>query len=180
MAYRHSGVGLLVAAAFSTSALAQTDSHFPLAGTVIDAIDMNFGGTGGSYVGNLASGTWDWFTFFGQSGNAVQLNVDANGGMTDPALTLYGVIPLRPAQAGDITEDLITLSLVLAQNDDFNGLFPQINFVLPSDGWYVAAIGGFGGNSGSYLATLRGNTPAPSTLALLGLSGLVAMRRRRG
>lgn len=156
-------------------------SHFPAPGTVIDAIDAQFGAGGGSFNSSLASGTWDWFTFIGETGNAVQLNVDPGGAgsMTDPALTLYGVIPNRPAMAGDITEDLVTLTAVLIQNDDANGtLFPQIDFVLPNDGWYVAAIGGFAGNSGTYTASLRGNTPEPSALALLGLGGLVALRRR--
>ena len=155
-------------------------SHFPAPGTVIDAIDAQFGPGGGSFNSSLASGTWDWYTFIGETGNAIQLNVDANGGapMNDPALTLYGVIPNRPAMAGDITEDLVTLTGVLAQNDDFNGLFPQINFVLPNDGWYVAAIGGFAGNSGGYTASLRGNTPEPTALVLLGLGGLIALRRR--
>ena len=88
------------------------------------------------------------------------------------AISIFGVIPFS-----------VTPPTLLSQNifdvNQFTGVTPPVNPANPVLDW--AQVSSFV-EGGSYQVTFTGvttNVPAPSALALVGLGGLVAGRRRR-
>ena len=138
--------------------------------------------TAGSHV----SGGLDFFAFaigggvdsLGESLNIKMLAGTSGTSMTDTEIALYD-------GAGNL----------VATNDDSIGLFSQLNFADSglTPGNYTLVTGGFnttfpttlggtfvaGTNVGTYSLEMTYTVPAPGALALVGLGGLVATRRRR-
>ncbi|MGD9790162.1 MAG: PEP-CTERM sorting domain-containing protein [Phycisphaerales bacterium] len=138
-----------------------------------------------SYSGGHVAGGLDFFTFsvpaIVNPGDSFSIAMSAGligTSMTDTEIALYD-----------------SLGNKVAENDDAVGLFSGLDYddLTPlAGGSYTLVTGGFnsvfpatlagaftaGTNAGSYELTLT-YVPAPSALALLGLGGIVAGRRRR-
>lgn len=129
-------------------------------------------GTGGSAMdGTLTSGDVDYYAISGLAGEIVMGQLDFLGGIFDTMLGLFDA------------------NGVLLTSDDDGGFSPgsASEYVLPASGTYYWAVTGYGdfdfngsghSLSGSY-RLIMAVVPAPGAGALLGLAGLVGLRRRR-
>lgn len=82
----------------------------------------------------------DAWTLTGNRGDRVNVTVNATGNAWDPVAALYGSTP----------------AVLLAFNDDTNGLNPVLEFVLPESATYTLVISIFGGTgTGEYTVTVQ-------------------------
>ena len=156
--------------------------------------------TGNGWITSQASGV-DFWSFFGNSGDIIDLTGSRLDEGLDPAFSLYFGTTGADESAYTSFADFGGLDFLLTRDDDIDvpGPFgdPFLNdFVLPQTGNYTVAIGGLA-SSGSgpfgYQLLLAGSTlpqeggnpdqnviPEPTTLMLLGsgLAGLVGFRRK--
>lgn len=138
----------------------------------------------------------DYWIFLGNAGDEIVLRADRLTDQTDLVMGLF--------EGGAVDTNELTSSAAasgsgvsfLDYSDDVNisplgGPFsdPQINFTLPSTGFYTVVVGEFGspdpvvGPAYAYEVTLTNTgiaaVPEPSSAALLGLGGLALVFRRR-
>ncbi len=140
---------------------------------------------------NDESDTWHWFTFSANAGDAINIEVDRTVDNLDPVSgawlgdatgSAFGNFP-------DILDDGIGFPQVGSGDDDDppatgNGPWgdPNYDFVAPETATYSVAVASFVSDPPpwTYSITVSGSTvPAPASLALLGLGGALAIRRRR-
>ncbi len=131
--------------------------------------------------------TWDWYRFFAQSGDLVNVEVDRQTGDIDPVSSTFFGQP-------DDTNPMVTIfdtpagAVFVASGDDDDPANvpgpwgdPNYSFNIVNTGWYATVVGNFLGDPGpgNYSITIMGQTPEPTALSILALGGLAVLRRRR-
>lgn len=151
------------------------------------------------YDGSHVSGGLDFFTFtIGGVNNAsdflsIRMNAGATGSMTDTEVALYDSLGNLVATDDDGGPGLYSL-LTFGAADPYASpdTTPGDDGLTLAAGAYTLVTGGFntnftanianivaGTNAGTYSLDMNYSVPAPGALALLGLGGLIAGRRRR-
>lgn len=143
---------------------------------------------------NTNSSAWSYWTFAANAGDNINVNVDRITGELDPiAAVHFGNV--AGASFADLP-DLINwnaagLTFVAIGDDDeppaVPGPFgdPNFGFVAANSGIYSIAVSSFASgqipaNGYQFSIVVTGSTvPTPAAATLLGLGGLVALRRRR-
>lgn len=163
----------------------------------------DFGAVNGmsSYSGTLDSGTQILWFALDLSAGATYLDITSNGSAFDTELGLYradGTLVNSDDDDGIGLTSVLTFGtgtgLLLGDPSNLggNGLAEGEDGAMPGMGTYYLALGRFnvtfgttdfnvtstGTSGGAYTITVYSNVPAPASLALLGLGGLVTRRRR--
>jgi hypothetical protein len=180
------GAAAFVASAVADPIVYQGQLFDGVAG--LGAVPLNGDGNG---VDN--PGDWDWWYFYAETGNAVNIEVNRLSGDIDPASSAHQVTLAFPSLPADTAPMLSVFdapagTVLVGTGDDDDpanvpGPFgdPNYDFVAGATGYYTVAIANFlgtAGGPGSYSVEVNGITPEPTSLALLGM-GLLAFARRR-
>lgn len=149
----------------------------------------------GSGIGTLDAAGWEFYIFQANAGDAITIEVDRAVGDLDPVSSVvFGDATglLFAALTGNNIFDWSGpgLSATLIAGDDNHppalpGPWgdPFYGFIAPSTGTYTVAVASFA-SAGSppydmMIQVLGSTVPTPGSMALLGLGGLAAIRRRR-
>lgn len=158
---------------------------------------------GAWYPGTITTGTnsiasapgWAFFIFQANAGDAINIEVDRAIGDLDPVSSVVFGDASGTAFAALTGTNIFNwsgpgLSAVITSGDDNDGPAlpgpwgdPNYGFVAPSTGTYTVAVASyFSAGSPPYdmlIQVLGSTVPTPGSMALLGLGGLAAIRRRR-
>jgi hypothetical protein len=130
---------------------------------------------------------WQWFNFFAETGNNVEIIIDRLTGDIDPVSACYQGLALDDGTMATIGDDPIGATFVESGDDDdppnVPGPWgdPHYGFAAPADGMYSIVVGnylGTPGGPGEYTIVVRGITPEPASLGLLAVGALAVFRRR--
>lgn len=164
--------------------------------------DLTFSGASGQFPTGLTGGindssTWHLWTFNANAGDMINVAVSRVGPSLDPmSATFVGNLDGQAYSVGVPLWDTATLAAQLGLplagsgdddvDDSYGGPWgdPNYSFVASATGTYSILVGSYASlttGEQRYDITVTGSTwvPAPGAMAVLGLGGLVASRRRR-
>lgn len=131
---------------------------------------LSFNGFVARTDGALVAGDVDYYSFTARAGDIVTVESASLIGGFDTLLALFSD----------------TATLVFFDDDDSVGVQSALYFLAPYSGTYTIAVSGFGDSDfngsghteeGNYALVV--SVPAPGAAAMLGLAGLIGLRRRR-
>lgn len=152
-----------------------------------------------NHAGSHVAGGLDFFTFSigGVSSPSdylnIRMNFGAEGGMTDTEIALYDSLGNLVFVNDDIISGTWSSQFSFGAADPLAGpAVPGVDGATLPAGSYTLVTAGYdtvwgatlgeivpGSNAGTYDLSVTYSVPTPGAMALLGLSGLVAVRRRR-